>query len=223
MVETFDSLITENQNLVHGIAKRIHRRLPRFIAIEDVVSYGQLGLAQAARTYQPVKGAEFATFAHYRISGAIYDGLARMNWASRSQIRKQKAMRAANELMENNAAENSPTDTEAQAKCFFDTVESLSTVYSFSTLATDENYQDQVEDDALSPVESAQRNEMSEVLCSALESLDPDERKLITLTYFEDMSIAEAADQMGKSRSWGSRFHSRILKKLNTLLQSSVS
>ena len=218
MVETFESLIADHQNLVTALAKRIHRKLPRFIAFEDVLSYGQLGLTQAARTYQPVEGAEFATFAHYRISGAIYDGLARMNWNSRSQLRRQKAMSAANAELEARSCESGNRDTEGQARNFFDTVEGLATVYHFSTLATEENFQEQVEDESAQPEELAIGREMAGVLREALDTLDEDERKLIEMTYFEDKSLAEAAAEMGKSRSWGCRFHSKILKKLGACL-----
>lgn len=215
MVETFDSLINQHQNLVLAISRNIYRRLPRHIAYEDVLSYGQLGLTQAARTYQPVAGAEFATYAHYRITGAIYDGLARMNWTSRAEIRRQRAMQASAALMEERANEEPPTDTESQARSFFETVESLSTVYCFSALSADSAFEDAVDGEMENPSEQASENELKAVLREAIATLSPTEQSLIQMTYFENLSLAEAASKLGKSRSWGCRNHARILKKLS--------
>ena len=76
--KTSRQLIEDNQGLVRSLAKRIHRGLPSHVEFEDLVSYGQAGLAEAARSFDPEVGSQFSTFAYYRIRGAIYDGLAKM-------------------------------------------------------------------------------------------------------------------------------------------------
>ncbi len=60
--------------LVHGVARRIHETLPRHVELDELVSLGTLGLFDALAKYEPEKGV-FATYAYWRIRGAILDGL----------------------------------------------------------------------------------------------------------------------------------------------------
>lgn len=68
---------------VRKIASALCRRLPKHVPLDDLVSYGVLGLIQAIRRFDPAKGCQFQTYATFRIRGAIVDGLREMDWASR--------------------------------------------------------------------------------------------------------------------------------------------
>ena len=72
--------IEQCQGLVRSLALQIHRKLPANIDLEDLIAYGQLGLVEAARSFDAGRGCQFSTFAYYRIRGAIYDGAAKMSW-----------------------------------------------------------------------------------------------------------------------------------------------
>lgn len=216
MTQTIESIIEENQSLVVSLARKVHRTLPPQIPFEDVLGYGQLGLAQAARSYVPVEGAEFQTYAYYRISGAIYDGLARMSWMSRAEFRRVRAARAAQEFFEEQNREKAPAEADGLASDFSDRVEALATIYHFSALS--ETGETEVPAGECGPDRQAEKSELHSLLRAALETLDTAERELIELTYFDDLSLAEAAGKMGRSRSWGSRVHSRVLKKLGAKL-----
>lgn len=214
---TPNELIEEHQPLVISIASRIYKRLPRFISYEDVLSYGQLGLAQAARTYQPSPEAKFATFAYYRISGAIYDGITKMNWSSRSGYRNARAQQSANDLLEEEGA-TKLEDEESSARWFVDSVESLSTVFLYSSANSDSTLENQIEGTGVAPDEATETRELVSLLQDALYTLDDECRRLIELSYFEGHSLAEASRQLGKSRSWGSRTHAEVLKVLSRQL-----
>ena len=84
------SLIEECQGLVRLLASRIHRKLPSHVELGDLEAYGQVGLLEAARDFDPTRGGRFSTFAYYRIRGAIYDGLAKMSWFSRTEYRRRR-------------------------------------------------------------------------------------------------------------------------------------
>ena len=60
---------------VRSIARKILRTLSSCIELDDLISYGMMGLLEAAERYDPKKGVSFTTFSYYRIKGAIYDGL----------------------------------------------------------------------------------------------------------------------------------------------------
>lgn len=215
-METFESRIEKHQPLVVSIAKQIHKRLPRFITYDDVLAYGQIGLTQASRTYQPQPGTKFSTYAYYRITGAIYDGIARMNWSTRAEYRRYKAMQMANSVQEENASSGSSggDDPEENARWLSGTIENLAVVYVFSAADTENPIENQLVGNDDNPEEKAETKELCERLSGALGTLDDEEQKLIQLTYYEGMSLAEAAKQLGKSRSWGSRTHAKILKSL---------
>lgn len=214
MIESVASLIEKHQAMVISIANRIHKRLPPFIPFEDVLSCGQVGLAQAAQTYQPQPGAQFSTYAYYRITGGIYDGLSRMNWSTRSEYRRYKAMQMANAVVESNSEESPESEGEGNAKWFANTVENLSVVYLFSASDPENPIENQLVAAEQAPDQIAENNELSGKLHGALANLPEEERQLIQLSYFEGLSLAEAASRMNKSRSWGSRTHAKILKTL---------
>ena len=211
MIETFESLVDNHQGLVVSVASNIYKRIPRHIPYEDVLSYGQLGLTQAARSYRPQEGSVFATFAYYRISGAIYDGLTRMNWTSRSEYRLVKSNQLASQIME----ESGPADTdENRARWLADSVTSLSMVYFFSKNETGDEGDFEPVDRSPGPDEEVSRRELAEVMKKALRRLEGDDRELIRMVYYDDLSQADAAEKLGKSRSWACRAHGKILKRL---------
>src|SRR5687767_6547340 len=92
-------LIVSCQGLVRSIAWKIRCKLPKHVDLEDLVSYGQLGLAEAARDYDPSRGSQFTTFAYYRVRGAILDGLSKMGWFNRSDYHQGRYEQMANDVL----------------------------------------------------------------------------------------------------------------------------
>jgi RNA polymerase sigma factor FliA len=89
--QTQQRLIEENQGLVRSLAASIHKKVPQTVDIDDLTAYGQLGLAEAAQDYDSSRGAQFSTYAYYRIRGAIYDGLSKMMWKVPGQSENKPA------------------------------------------------------------------------------------------------------------------------------------
>lgn len=222
MRRSFEQLIEEHQSLVITMAKSIHRKMPPHIQYDDILSYGQLGLAQAARTYQPTEGATFATYAYYRIQGAIYDGISRLNWTSRATYRRLKREQLANEVLKDQNDSLSPTASMHEtAEWLFDTTSKLAVVYLSSSFEEGSPISEAIEDSsAKDPGMQAQESELLQRLRKLIENLPENDRDLINMTYFQGMSLAAAAEKIGKSKSWASRTHSRILKDLGSQLDS---
>lgn len=213
------TLVDEHQPLLLSIAKRIHRRLPPYIRFDDVLSYGQVGLVQASRSYNQNIGAVFATFAFYRIRGAIYDGLTKMAWTSRAEYRNAKAAQGAAEVLENEATTGASGDDDF--KWLLDSTDRLTMVYLNSHFGSDEfGSLDLVDPQAGTPTETLCHQEALAAVSKLIEELPEPEKTLIQLTYFENHSLAEAADKLGKSRSWGSRVHARVLGQMGRSLQA---
>jgi RNA polymerase sigma factor for flagellar operon FliA len=208
-------LISEGRALVRSIALRIFRNLPMRVELDDLIAYGELGLAEAARDFEPEQGNQFSTFAYYRIRGSIYDGIAKMTWTSRARYRRMRYEHMAHDVLQSDS--NQPNATqgfEGNGKWFTQVTERLAMVY----LACDcDNDTDAVQT-ALDPgAEASSRlihREASETLKRLVASLPDDERRFINYVYFDGLSLQEAGSRLGFSKSWASRMHARILEKL---------
>src|SRR5512135_235016 len=77
-------------------AAKVKEQLPREIEFDDLVSYGTQGLLEAAERFDGKHGASFTTYAYYRVRGAIFDGLRRMGWLSRSEYARARFDERAN-------------------------------------------------------------------------------------------------------------------------------
>ena len=212
-------LIEQCQDLVRSLASRIHRKLPPYLELDDLVAYGQVGLAEAARDFDPARGSQFSTYAYYRIRGAIYDGLSKMTWFSRAQYRKVRYEQMANDVLraEGEEGETSPpAGTEADIRWFRDLSRALAVVY----LATQTEGkggagpESLADSSTLPPPAAAIGREIRQKLHELVDALPPEEGTLIRSTYFEGLTLQEAGRKLGISKSWASRLHARTLQQL---------
>ena len=202
-----EHLIESCQGLVRNLAWKIHQRLPRQIDLEDLISYGQVGLTEAASRFDETKGTKFSTFAYYRIRGAILDGLKEMAWFSLAEYQGGNYEGSSLIVLEEESTTPSPyaDDLEGQARSFADVGIRLAVVYLMSN----------VEDHSgVSPDAPLIRQEALAVLRQLIEELPDQERQLIRLAYYEELTLKEAGKRIGVSKSWASRLHDRALKIL---------
>lgn len=215
--ETLEQWVEQGQGLVRSLAHNIHRGLPRQVAVEDLIGYGQIGLVQAAKAYRSDYQTSFPTFAYHRIRGAILDGVGKMAWVNRGEQRRFQAERAAHELLGDptDATKDSPSDPIRSAGWLVRATEKLAVVNLLSH-EQDEGGPGEVrvEDKSGGPDDRVATDELRSILHSMVQKLPEVERSLITMTYYEGQSLAEAARALGHSKSWASRLHSAILQRL---------
>jgi RNA polymerase sigma factor for flagellar operon FliA len=216
--ETVQALMSEGQSLVYSLAARIYRSVPVRVDLDDLISYGEVGLAEAAREFDPEQGVRFTTFAYYRVRGAIYDGLAKMTWTSRARFRRLRYQRMANEVLAANAEQASGSDSsvEDEATWFRNVTEELSVVYLTSQMGPETGISDSaIEDSSASTASTivAQR-EISQKLVELVDALPRIEQRLIRTIYFDGATLQEAANLLGISKSWASRLHAKVLEQL---------
>lgn len=208
------SLISEGRALVRSLALRIYRGLPVKVDLEDLIAYGELGLAEAARDFDADQGNQFSTFAYYRIRGAIYDGVAKMTWTSRARYRRMRYEQMANQVLEREEerqSEEGPTDA---ASWFSRTTEQLAVVYLASGIDADVDVMAEVPDSGPTPTERALHVEANEKLRTLVKKLPLNEGRLIQMVYFEGYTLQDAAAILGFSKSWASRLHAKVLEDL---------
>lgn len=215
--KTAHDLIEEGQGLVHSLASRIHHNLPVRVDLDDLISYGQLGLAEAAREFDPNRGVQFTTFAYYRIRGAIYDGVSKMSWTSRARLNRLRYLQRAHDVLQQeqeSASEGSGRSLQEEATWFSRVTEKLAVVY-LASQATDEEGNQRLLDAPDKPVPSPMEvREVNARLHALIEALPLDASRLIRTIYFDGLTLTEAAQQLGISKSWASRVHARTLDNL---------
>lgn len=215
-------LIHECQGLVRNLAWQIQNRLARAADLDDLIAYGQIGLAEAARDFDVARGGKFSTFAYYRIRGAIYDGLSKMSWFSRAQYRRMRYEQRANELLQ---LERDAPDAASGDDLVDDVrwLKRLSTGLGMASLfshADDEERETQLADPrAEDPGAVVEGREIRQVLRQLVDSLPKDAGDLIRATYFEGLTLQAAGERIGVSKAWASRLHARTLEKLARALR----
>jgi RNA polymerase sigma factor for flagellar operon FliA len=218
-----DALIEQHRSYARALAIKVMRTLPPAVELSDLVAYGEVGLVEAADRFDPRRGVSFSTFAHYRIKGAIYDGLREMGYFSRQGGVRVRWVANAGDVVQSaldDAVSDSPTgaapSVEDEIAAAQSLIDALIPVYLLS-LGSD-TVPEVVDQHALS-MEQIEQRELVRLVMDALASLSEDEQELINALYFKHVSMTELAARQGITKSWISRLHTRAIKHLRDLLR----
>jgi RNA polymerase sigma factor for flagellar operon FliA len=211
-----NELVFAHQGLVKAIARGIYRSFPSFIEIDDLIGYGQLGLAQAAQDFDPERGIQFSTFAYYRIRGAILDGANQMSWLKRTTVAGSAYDRMASDVLATDAGDDAAAAAPSRDATWLSGVGGkLAMVFFLSQAGEEGEANVEVADQQTEmPLESLLDDELKESLRQAIDELPADARQLIRGAYFEGKTLKDAGEELGISKAWASRLHARALEQL---------
>ncbi|MDD5089393.1 MAG: FliA/WhiG family RNA polymerase sigma factor [Candidatus Wallbacteria bacterium] len=221
-----EKLIVKYAPFVKLIAGRVAMNLPKNIEEGDLAAYGMLGLIDAIDKFSLDKNVKFETYASLRINGAILDELRNLDWAPRSLRQKMKILEKVVDSLGMQLG-RTPTDEEIARemnipldelyKLYNETKKSL-------LLSLDEVYQDDensstrsdfIRDESRnSPQELLEDQELRETLASAIENLSERERLVVTLYYYEELTLKEIAQILGVTDSRVSQLHTKAILRL---------
>ena len=227
-----DRLILTYAPLVKYVAGRLGSSLPAHVDEGDLVSYGLLGLIGAIERYDPDRDIKFETYAIARIRGAIIDELRALDWVPRSvRSRARQIERAIGELEAKLG--RAPTDEEIAAKVGVTVDEldsSLTDISRSSIAALDELWSvsgdgdqvsllDTLEDDTIAqPAEVLDETETREALADAIARLPEREKLVVTLYYYEELTLREIGEVLGVTESRVSQLHTKAILRLKSRL-----
>ena len=217
-----DALIEQHRSYVRALAIKVLQTLPSAVELNDLIAYGDIGLVEAADRYDPRRGVGFPTFAHYRIKGAIYDGLREMGYYSRSANVRVRWTTHANDLLgsaaddESASAESAGASVDDEIASAQSLIDTLIPVYLLS-LGSDA-VPEIVDYNALS-MEKIEQRELIGIVRQLLSELSEDEQQLVDALYFKHVSMTELAARMGITKSWISRLHARAISHLRDSLR----
>jgi RNA polymerase sigma factor FliA len=230
-----DRLILTYAPLVKYVAGRLGSGLPAHVDENDLVSYGLLGLIGAIERYDPDRDVKFETYALARIKGSIIDELRAMDWVPRSvRARARDIERAIAEL--ERKLHRAPTDEEISEKLGIsqdELEESLTDISRSSIAALDELWTvsssggDQVAlidtiEDTQGPEPQAElaQTELKEALGEAIARLPEREKLVVTLYYYEELTLREIGEVLGVTESRVSQLHTKAILRLKAHIAS---
>jgi RNA polymerase sigma factor FliA len=223
--EARERLILHYAPLVKYVASRVATGLPSSVEQADLVSYGMFGLIDALHKFEPGRGNKFETYAIPRIKGAIIDELRAMDWVPRSIRFKAREIEKAHADLEA-MLKRQPTEAEMAERLgisrseLHDVVSQISFV---SVLALDElvsvgadrgeqvSLIDTLADKALDPTSGVESQETRGLLAAAINSLSEREKIVVTLYYFEGLTLAEIGEILGVTESRVCQIHTKAV------------
>lgn len=227
-----EQIIIEYANLVKIVAGRLSMYLGYTVEYDDLVGYGTFGLIDAIDKFDLLKGVKFETYASLRIRGAILDQIRKMDWIPRTLRQKQKKIDQAYQKLELQYGRPG-TDEELAEEIGISTDEL--TTWQNQTKVTnlisldeflEQGAEVRVDADASSHFEQPERvmekEEMKQILLETLEQLTENERKVITLYYYEDLTLKEISHILEVSESRISQLHTKALQKMRQKLGSNM-
>ena len=233
-----DRLILTYAPLVKYVAGRLGSGLPAHVDENDLVSYGLLGLIGAIERFDPDRQIKFETYAIARIKGAIIDELRALDWVPRSvRSRARDIERAIGEL--ERKLHRAPNDEEIAEKLGVTTDElndSLSEIGRSSIAALDELWTvsssggggdqvaliDTIEDtQGPEPQSELAQTELKEALGEAIARLPEREKLVVTLYYYEELTLREIGEVLGVTESRVSQLHTKAILRLKARLAGS--
>jgi RNA polymerase sigma factor FliA len=224
-------VMIENLPMVRLVARRIHERLPQHVQIEDLYGAGVLGLVDAFGRFDPSKLVQFRTYAQFRVRGAILDSLRTLDWSPRELRRKGRAVEQAIQSL-TAQFHRSPIDIEIAQKLHIPLATyqqllgelkglEIGTLHSQHSEDSEEEQliylPSSPEDD---PLFRHLHTEMSQRLTEAVSDLFERERLIVTLYYYEELTMKEIGLILGIVESRVSQIHASAVLHLRARLSA---
>ena len=224
-----ERVLLEHLPIVRFLARRIHERLPQHVEIEDLYSAGVVGLMDAFTKFDASKKVQFRSYAQFRIRGAILDSLRTLDWSPRELRRKGRAVEEALRAVTAKLG-HAPSESEVAVE-----MGTSLTVYQqllgdlkgleIGTLHLERNEDSGEEEIAYvpgrpdeDPLFCCLRGELEERLTGAIQELPERERLVMTLYYYEEMTMREIGMALGVVESRVSQIHASAVLHMRSAL-----
>lgn len=229
-------LIRDHLELVDILVGRMVTQVPSFMNRDDMKSAGMMGLIDAANKFDSSKNILFKTFAEYRIRGAIFDEMRKLDWFSRTLRDKHNRVSRTMSMLENKLG-HTPNEEEMASAMDMGLEEYQDLLGQVSHLgcvslneALDQSGEGQKFIDALadkseqsSPANIFENSELTLILAEILENLPEKERLVISLYYYEELTQKEIAEVIGVSEGRISQLHSQALINLKNKCKANLN
>jgi RNA polymerase sigma factor FliA len=209
-------LIESHRSYAHAIAAEVAKKLPPEVDSKDVRAAAELGLVEAANSFDPNRGVQFKSFSYHRIKGAIYDALRTNGWFPKVQYQQMRFEMAANEYLKDvTSGVQEPASAEAKLQYLKTLTANVLSCYMLSLEAMPQEPEDHGHPTA---EESAMTEELRRKVRISLGQLPELNRRILQYCYFNDLTLEQVGQKLGLSKSWVCRLHAKSLDKLREQL-----
>ena len=225
-----ERVLLEHLPIVRFLARRIHERLPQHVDIEDLVSAGVVGLMDAFAKFDPEKKVQFRSYAQFRIRGAILDSLRTLDWSPRELRRKGRAVEEAIRMLTARFG-RAPGEAEIATEMGISLEDYQQLLGDLKGLEIGTLHLERSEnsgEEGLAyvpgrpeedPLFRCLRGELEERLAGAIADLPDRERLVMTLYYYEEMTMREIGLALGVVESRVSQMHASAVVHLRAALR----
>ena len=220
--------------MVRSIARRLHRTLPRHIDLDDLISAGYLGLVDAAQKFEESRQTHFRSYAEFRVRGAILDSLRELDWGTRSLRRKVRDIEQARLSLAATLG-HAPEDLDLAFELGISVADLRDTLSEARSLETESLQAERLDEDgqdllasivdpkAKSALSLCLESELKQALVDAIDSLPERDRLIVTLSYYEELTLKEIGDMLGLTVSRVSQIRTAAVARLRTSLNVPAS
>ncbi len=231
--ELREQLLLEYLPMVRRLASRLLGTLPRSVRLDDLVSAGVMGLLASIDNFDPSLGIKFETYAMTRIRGAMVDSLRELDWIPRSIRQKARKLERAIDALTQRLG-RAPEDAElAEFLCL--PMEEYRSLLNDANVAILLSLDDTLrgQDGSESPLadstpdpntrgqdEKLEEEEVRELLVDGLRDLPEQERLVVALYYYEELTLKEIGEVLGLTESRASQIHAKALLLLRARVRA---
>ncbi len=227
------SLLKKYLPLVRNVAGRMAIGFPRSVELSDLINTGVIGLVEAFSNFDPDRGVKFETYAVPRIRGAILDELRALDWVPRSTRARSREIDRATTALENDHG-RPPSDEELAKRLGYsidELISAQSDASSSNLLSLDETLFREDDNHQVPRIETVvdnqfptalgdlEKNELRAFLVTAIDRLTEQEKLVIALYYFEELTLKEIGEVMSISESRVSQIHTKAVMKLRGMIK----
>ncbi len=223
-----NELILKYAPLIKYVAGRLALKLPPNVDINDLISAGVMGLIDAINRYDPNRNIQFKTFAEFRIRGAMLDELRSLDWVPRSVRKKASILEKTYAELEQKLGRPAEDDEVAEALGlsldeFYRLLEETKNVSFLDIESIRRKIPDLNEEDIFDliadpnnpdPFEDCQLSELRDLLAKAISELPEKEKLVLSLYYYEGLTMREIGEILGYTESRISQLHSKAISRL---------
>jgi RNA polymerase sigma factor for flagellar operon FliA len=232
--ELREELVLRYVSLVHFVLGRLGLSQDLGNDYEDLVNQGLLGLIEAVDRYDPSYNTQFSTYATFRIRGKVLDYLRSLDWLSRTARHRTRDIRQAITILTERFQRN-PTDAELAQHLGMDIekvqqalVDSSRVLVSLdAVIEVDEEsetslYDTLPDDNQQDPSDIVGERDLQTRMVAALKELPEREQTVLSLYYYEDLTLKEIGEVLGVSESRACQLHARAVLNLQAFLSTGV-
>ncbi|WP_462332191.1 FliA/WhiG family RNA polymerase sigma factor [Schwartzia sp. (in: firmicutes)] len=219
--EARDRIVESYMNLVNIIAGRLAISLPPHVDRDDLISSGFFGLLDAVERYEPDRKNKFETYASVRIRGAMLDYLRSKDWVPTSVRAKIKKYENTVRELENSLGHNASDEEIADAMGI--TIDELNKTVSQMNVATiipldDYLHAETIQEDSDCPGANLEKLELQETLAKAIHRLPEKEKQVVSLYYYEELTMKEISLVLHLSEARVCQLHTKAIFRLRGFL-----